>query len=126
MGGAIARTAMGRAVRGDRWRAIVRVSHEVDWLDVLRFPGRARHVPGLISDPAFATSSHSWGKAITGQEKPLDLQRLDFVERADEVTVTVLILHSDDDGYEPSTGSRELAEARTDLATFVQFSICLL
>ncbi|WP_368499678.1 alpha/beta hydrolase family protein [Herbiconiux sp. A18JL235] len=123
MGGAIALQAMGRAVHRDRVRAIVLDSPAVDWLDVLRFHGRARHVPELIGDAAFATISHSWGKAITGQEKPLDLERLDFVERADEVTVPVLILHSDDDGYVPSTGSHELAEARPDLVTFVQFSI---
>jgi pimeloyl-ACP methyl ester carboxylesterase len=80
-------------------------------------------VPELLGDAAFATITHPWGRVVTGQEQPLDLHRLDFVERSDEVDVPVLILHSDDDGYVPSTGSRQLAEARPDLVTLVPFSI---
>jgi len=67
--------------------------------------------------------THPWGRVVTGQEQPLDLDRLDFVKRSDEVDVPLLILHSDDDGYVPSTGSRKLAEARPDLVTFVPFSV---
>jgi alpha-beta hydrolase superfamily lysophospholipase len=123
MGGAISLQAMGRAVHRERVRALVLDSPAVDWLDVLRYHGRARHVPELLGDAAFATISHPWGSLVTGQEQPLDLKRLDFVERSDEVTVPVLILHSDDDGYVPSTGSRRLAEERPDLVTLVPFSI---
>ena len=47
--------------------------------------------------------------------------RLDFVRRADELDVPILLLHSDDDGYVPSSGSRELAAARPDIVTFVPF-----
>ncbi|MFB2581965.1 alpha/beta hydrolase family protein [Herbiconiux sp. P15] len=123
MGGAIALQAMGRAVHRDRVRAIVLESPAVDWQDVLRYHGKARHVPELIGDAAFATITHRWGGVVTGQDEPLDLDRLDFVKRSDEVQVPVLILHSDDDGYVPSTGSRRLAEARPDLVTLVPFSV---
>jgi alpha-beta hydrolase superfamily lysophospholipase len=123
MGGAITLQAMGRAVHRDVVRAIVLESPAVDWHDVLRFHGRARHVPELIGDAAFATITHRWGGIVTGQDQPLDLDRLDFVTRSAEVDVPVLILHSDDDGYVPSTGSRQLAEARPDLVTFVPFSV---
>ncbi|SDZ03209.1 alpha/beta hydrolase family protein [Herbiconiux ginsengi] len=123
MGGAIALQAMGRAVHRDRIRAIALESPAVDWRDVLRYHGRARHAPELVGDAAFATVTHPWGRVVTGQDQPLDLDRLDFVKRSDEVDVPVLILHSDDDGYVPSTGSRKLAEARPDLVTFVPFSV---
>jgi alpha-beta hydrolase superfamily lysophospholipase len=123
MGGAITLQAMGRAVHRELVRAIVLESPAVDWHDVLRYHGRARHVPELIGDAAFATITHRWGGVVTGQDQPLDLDRLDFVKRSDEVDVPVLILHSDDDGYVPSTGSRQLAEARPDLVTLVPFSV---
>jgi len=123
MGGAIALQAMGRAVHRDRIRAIALESPAVDWRDVLRYHGLARHAPELVGDAAFATVTHPWGRVVTGQEQPLDLDRLDFVKRSDEVDVPLLILHSDDDGYVPSTGSRKLAEARPDLVTFVPFSV---
>ncbi|GAA2222103.1 lysophospholipase [Herbiconiux moechotypicola] len=123
MGGAIALQAMGRAVHRGLVRALVLESPAVDWVDVLRFQGRLHRVPEVLGDAAFATISHPWGGAVTGLEQPVDLRRLDFVERSDEVTVPVLILHSDDDGYVPSTGSRRLAEERPDLVTLVPFSI---
>jgi alpha-beta hydrolase superfamily lysophospholipase len=121
MGGAITLQAMGRAVHRDRIRAIALESPAVDWRDVLRYHGRARHAPELVGDAAFATITHPWGTVVTGQDQPLDLDRLDFVKRSHEVDVPVLLMHSDDDGYVPSTGSRKLAEARPDLVTFVPF-----
>ncbi len=123
MGGAIALQAMGRAVHRDRIRAIALDSPAVDWHEVLRFQGRMRRIPDLVGDAAFATITHGWGSVITGQEEPLDLDRLDFVKRSDEVDVPLLILHSDDDGYVPVGGSRRLAESRPDLVTFVPFQV---
>ena len=123
MGGAIALQAMGRAVHRSVVRGLVLDSPAIDWQDVLRYHGRARHVPELIGDAAFATITHPWGGLVTGQDKPLDLDRLDFVKRSDEVTVPILLMHSDDDGYVPSTGSHRLAEARPDLVTFVPFQV---
>jgi hypothetical protein len=35
----------------------------------------------------------------------------------------VLLLHSDDDGFVPSTASRALAAARPDIVTFVPFEV---
>ena len=123
MGGAICLQAMGRAVHRDRVRAIALDSPAIDWQDVLRYHGRARGVPELLGDAALATITHGWGSVVTGQDQPLDLDRLDFVKHSDEVHVPLLVMHSDDDGYVPVTGSRKLAEARPDLVTFVPFSI---
>ncbi|WP_378146591.1 alpha/beta hydrolase family protein [Cnuibacter sp. UC19_7] len=123
MGGAISLQAMGRAEHRDRIRGIVLDSPAIDWQDILRFHGRARHVPELVGDAAFATLSHGWGAVATGQSEPLDLERLDFVRRAAEVTLPLLVMHSDDDDYVPVSGSRRLAEARPDAVTYVPFQI---
>ncbi|MGD8194782.1 alpha/beta hydrolase family protein [Herbiconiux sp. P18] len=123
MGGAIALQAMGRAVHRDRIRAIALDSPAVDWREILRYHGRVRGVPEILGDAAFATITHAPGRVVTGQQQPLDLDRLDFVKRSDEVDVPLLIMHSDDDGYVPSGASHRLAEARPDLVTFVPFSI---
>jgi len=64
-----------------------------------------------------------WGGLLTGQATPIDFVRLDFVSRADELVLPILLLHSDDDGFVPVTGSRRLAHSRPDIVTFVPFSI---
>jgi pimeloyl-ACP methyl ester carboxylesterase len=47
---------------------------------------------------------------------------MDFVARAKDLSLPILILHSDDDGFVPSTGSRALADARPDIVTFEPFT----
>ena len=123
MGGAISLQAMGRAEHRDRIRGIVLDSPAIDWQEILRFHGRARHVPELVGDAAFATLSHRWGRPATGQSEPLDLDRLDFVRHAEDVALPLLVMHSDDDDYVPVSASRRLAEARPDVVTYVPFQI---
>jgi alpha-beta hydrolase superfamily lysophospholipase len=50
---------------------------------------------------------------------------MNFVARASELDRPTLILHSDDDGFVPSTASRALAEARSDIVTLVPFATAL-
>jgi alpha-beta hydrolase superfamily lysophospholipase len=123
MGGAISLQAMGRAVHRDRIRALVLESPAVDWYDVLRFHQQLRHIPDAVGEVALAAITHPWGAVVTGQDQPVDLDRLDIVRHADEVDKPILILHSDDDGYVPSTASHRLAEARPDLVTLVSFQV---
>jgi alpha-beta hydrolase superfamily lysophospholipase len=66
-----------------------------------------------------------WSGPITGQGAPIDLRSMDFVARASELSLPMLILHSDDDGFVPSTGSRALAAARGDIVTLVSFDVAL-
>ena len=47
---------------------------------------------------------------------------MDFVTRALDLTLPTLILHSDDDGFVPSTASRALAASRPDIVTLVPFT----
>jgi pimeloyl-ACP methyl ester carboxylesterase len=78
-------------------------------------------LPGPVKSGVLAVLSSKWGRPLTGQHQPIDLARLDFVTRSDELECPVLVLHSDDDGFVPSNGSRELAAARPDIVTFVGF-----
>ncbi|WNY34318.1 alpha/beta hydrolase [Curtobacterium flaccumfaciens] len=52
---------------------------------------------------------------LAGLQRPVDLRELDMVTRADELTVPILLLHSDDDGFVPSSASHDLAPRRPDL-----------
>jgi fermentation-respiration switch protein FrsA (DUF1100 family) len=66
---------------------------------------------------------HTVARRIVGVEEPVDLARMDWVTRADELSLPVLLIHSDDDEFVPAGPSRQLAEARPDLVTFVEFDL---
>jgi len=123
MGGAIVlqtatRSAFARYIRG-----IVLDSPVIDWASVLGFQGAEMRLPAVASRAVLAVIGNTWGKRLTGQQESIDLARLDFVARADELTWPILLMHSDDDGYVPSTSSHALAEARPDIVTFDAFSV---
>ena len=63
--------------------------------------------------------SHPWGWRLAGVEAPVDLDGMDWVTRAAELRVPVLVLHSEDHEFEPSEPSRLLAATRPDLVTYV-------
>ena len=48
----------------------------------------------------------------------MDLDRRDWVARAQELSLPVLLIHSDADDFVPSQPSRLLAAARPDLVTY--------
>ncbi|WP_158437691.1 alpha/beta hydrolase family protein [Naasia lichenicola] len=121
MGGATVLQAATRSRVASVVRGVVLDSPVINWVDTLRYQGEAMSLPGPVKSGILALISKPWGRLFTGQRKPIDLARLDFVRRADELAVPVLILHSDDDGFVPSNGSRELAAARPDIVTFVPF-----
>lgn len=121
MGGAIALQTLMRARHRDLIVGVVLDSPAIDWADVVEFQGRLLRLPAVIAQGAMTVMGHRWGRAVTGQEAPIAFTRLDVVAQADGLDVPILLLHSDDDGYVPSTGSRALAAARPDIVTFVPF-----
>ena len=122
MGGATVLQAATRSEHVGLIRGIVLDSAVVDWRSVLNFQGALLHVPAFIRRTAIATISNPWGRVLTGQALPIDLDRLDFVARADELRQPILLLHSDDDGYVPAEAPRALATARPDIVEFHAFS----
>ncbi|PPF85212.1 alpha/beta hydrolase [Subtercola sp. Z020] len=123
MGGATVLQAATRSEYAAVIEAVILDSPVVAWCDTIVFQGHLNHLPEPISQAVMATIGNAVGKVVTGQQEPIDFKRLDFVARASEISFPVLILHSDDDGFVPSTASRKLAEARPDIVTLVPFSI---
>ncbi len=123
MGGATVLQALTRSAFRDRVIGIVLESPVVDWIATLDFQVELRKLPTLIRVGVLTLFKHHWGGIFTGLAEPLDLDRLDFVSRAQELDVPVLILHSDDDGFVPSTASRALAIARPDIVSYEEFVV---
>jgi pimeloyl-ACP methyl ester carboxylesterase len=123
MGGATVLQVATRSVLRHLIAGLVLDSPVIDWHETLRYRSAQLHIPAPVQNAALATLTHDWGRAATGLEASVDLDRLDFVARSGELETRTLLLHSDDDGYVPSTSSRKLAELRPDIVTFVPFSI---
>ncbi|AWB86492.1 alpha/beta hydrolase family protein [Mycetocola zhujimingii] len=122
MGGVISLQAALRAERADLVSGLILESAVVDWGSVLDYQADAGRIPIAVRRAAIAAISNGWGRALTGQHTAVNFPALNMVDRADELTIPMLVLHSDDDGFVPADGARRLAEKRSDLATFVPFS----
>lgn len=123
MGGATVLQALTRSVFGDRVVGVVLESPVVDWIATLDFQVELRKLPTAIRYGVLTLFKYRWGGIFTGLAEPLDLERLDFVTRAQELDRPVLILHSDDDGFVPSTASHALAVARPDIVSYEEFTV---
>ena len=123
MGGAIVLQTATRSTLRDRIVGIVLDSPVIDWADVARFHGGLLGLPAVVASGALEVLGRRWGGIFTGQTEPIDFGRLDFVTRAAELELPVLLMHSDDDGFVPATGSRALAGRRPDIVTFLPFAV---
>nr|WP_276610952.1 alpha/beta fold hydrolase [Kineococcus siccus] len=119
MGGAIVLQLLARSPLAEAVSAVVLDAPVVDWRDVLDHQARARGLPVPLGRYGVRLLRHPLARRLVGLEGPLDLRLLDWVRRAEELALPVLLLHSDDDDYVPSGPSRRLAEARPDLVTYV-------
>jgi len=123
MGGATVLQALTRSEHSDVISGVVLESPVVDWIAALDFQVRLRRLPVFVRSFVVLLFQKRWGRYFTGLAEPLDIDRLDFVSRAKELDRPVLVLHSDDDGFVPSTASRALAIARPDIVTYEQFTV---
>jgi pimeloyl-ACP methyl ester carboxylesterase len=121
MGGAISLQTVTRSEHSASISGLVLDSPVVDWVDTLRYQANALRLPGGLTRAAFAVLAAPWGGRLTGLGAPIDLSTMDFVARADQLSTPIMLMHSDDDGFVPPTGSRALAAARPDIVTFVPF-----
>lgn len=123
MGGAAVLQAATRTRHASVIAGVILESPVIDWRETLRFRASEMRLPKIIGEAVLATISRRLGTAVTRSSRPVDLNRLDFVARSGELSLPILLLHSDDDGFVPATASRLLAEARPDIVTFVSFSV---
>lgn len=122
MGGAIALQLALRSAHREMIAGLVLDSPVVDWRTVLEYQGRALRLPAPVTDLAIGTLSAEWATPATRADEGIPFDRLDLVARSGELRHPILILHSDDDGFVPSTASHALAEARPDLVELQTFT----
>ena len=123
MGGALVLQAVTRSSLRDAVTGVVLESPVVDWRTTLAHQGAAMRVPSVVQVLVLRLLGSPLWCRLAGSERPIDLDRLDLVNRSGELQVPVLLLHSDDDGFVPSTASHALARARPDLVTFEVFEV---
>lgn len=123
MGGALVLQTLLHTAHSDVVRGIVLESAVVDWRTTLRYQGDHLHLPMPMQDIVLSILGGPHLSAITGQAEPIDFDALDLVTGADQITVPTLILHSDDDGFVPSTSAHALAAALPELVDFEVFSV---
>jgi pimeloyl-ACP methyl ester carboxylesterase len=123
MGGATVLQTLTRSGLAGVVRGVVLDSPVVDWVVALRFQGGLRGLPNPIRSAAIALLGRKWAGRLTGQHRPIDLSRLDFVRRSADLHVPILLMHSDEDGFVPATASLALATARPDIVTYERFTV---
>jgi uncharacterized protein len=119
MGGAIVLQLLACSALADRVRAVVLDAPVVDWRAVLDHHAAVNHLPPPVSAMGSWILRHALLRRVVGVAEPLDLRRLDWVSRAAELAVPVLIIHSDADEFVPNGASLRLAHARPDVVTLV-------
>jgi Dipeptidyl aminopeptidases/acylaminoacyl-peptidases len=121
MGAAIALRAASRARARGVIAAVVLDSPVLDWGEVIKancarsgLPAVAGHLatPWLTLDPL---------ACMVGLPGAIPLRELDWVRRAEELTVPTLILHGDRDDSAPISASRALRARRPDLVQLESF-----
>lgn len=119
MGGAIVLQLLARSSLADRVRAVVLDAPVVDWRSVLDHHASVNHLPTRLTRVGHWMLGHRLGRRVVGVAGPVDLRRLDWVRRAAELHVPVLLIHSDADEFVPNGPSLELARSRPDVVTLV-------
>jgi pimeloyl-ACP methyl ester carboxylesterase len=122
MGGAILLQFVARSPLAEKVSALVLDGPVVDWYDVLDHQARQRGIPVRLGRYGLRLLAHPLGRRLVGVQGPVDLRTMDWVARAEELVLPVLLLHSDADDYVPSGPSQRLARARPDLVTYVASS----
>ncbi|GAA3645155.1 alpha/beta hydrolase family protein [Microbacterium marinilacus] len=123
MGGAVVLQAAVNSAHREAIAGIVLESPVVDWRVVLDFHARELGVPDIAARAAMGTLGTPWTARAAGAGRGIPFDELDMVARADELTAPILLLHSDDDGFVPSSASRALADARPDIVTLEGFTV---
>ncbi len=121
MGGAIVLQLMSRSRLLHVVRAVVLDAPVVSWADVLDHQAKVNRVPVWVARLGLELLGRRQAARLFGVEGPVELDRFDWVARANELRHRMLVIHSDDDEFVPSGPTRLLAQARPDLVTHVPF-----
>jgi uncharacterized protein len=122
MGGAIALQLVSRSALAGRVQAVVLDAPVVDWGDVLNHTARVNGLPTPVGGLGRAMVRNRLWHRVIGLGEPVDLRGLNWVRRARELDLPILLIHSEDDDIVPAGPSRRLAEARPDIVTFAPWT----
>lgn len=111
-GGAATLQALDRAEGRDDIVALVLDAPVLDWQATLESQASLRSLPAVLG---------TLTGFVTELRLDIDLDDFDWVDRADELDVPILLVHGLEDAYVPWQQSREIAEARPDIVTFEPF-----
>lgn len=122
MGGAIALRTLELSRFRHRIRALALTGPAVDWFEILRYQAKINNIPYLSGRIGGWMLGQPIGKKLTGLTAPIDLNALNWVERAGNIKTPVLIQHSRDDGFVPFVSSERLAKKNPRYVTLVPFT----
>ncbi len=118
MGGAIAAGFMVRSELADEVVALVLDSPALDLGAMVDAEAAETNLPVVpVRVPNALTAFAKW---MAGVRFDLDWGDLDYLDRADELDVPILLFHGDDDGTVPVEIGDALAAARPDVVTYVR------
>lgn len=125
MGGAIVMQTLDRSERVDAVCQVILDGPVLDWVDVLVHQADLNKVPAGIGEMAQRMMAHRSARLVVGVAEPLDLAITDWVARAAEIEVPVLIIHSVADDVVPYGPSQALADKRPDLVRWERWDHAL-
>ena len=111
MGGAIVVNFLYESRLADRVVGAVLDAPMLDFGAAVDLGGRQQGVPGFLT---------AVGKRVAGSRFDIDWGELNYLKRADELAVPILLFHGDEDGTVPVETSDALASGRPDIVTYVR------
>ncbi|MCH8561304.1 MULTISPECIES: alpha/beta hydrolase family protein [unclassified Nesterenkonia] len=121
MGGAICLQTADRSRYAEYIRGLVLTGPVIDWMDVLAHQAKANRIPDVVGRLGQWFISNPGGRRVTGLAAPVDLQAMNWIDRADQLRAHALIMHSVDDNIVPYGPSRDLAR-KNPKVTYVSFA----
>jgi pimeloyl-ACP methyl ester carboxylesterase len=121
LGGSIALQLTALSESSDRIAALVLDAPVIDWTSTLMANAKSSVLPRWIAGLGLTILGSRKLRWIAGLDVALNFPALDWLARADELRVPVLVIHSEGDVSAPIAVSRQLANCRPELVTLVKF-----
>lgn len=112
MGGGIVANFLYQSPLADRVVGVILDSPMLDLGATLDLAAQNRNLPAFLT---------ALVKTISGFRFGIDWEALDYLPRADEISVPILLFHGGADKTVPVSTSETLAESRPDLVTYLLF-----
>ena len=113
MGGAIVSSFLYESSLADRVRGVVFDAPMMDFNKTVALGASEKGIPSFIV---------GLSKWVGGLRFGVDWEALNYLQRADEFEVPILLFHGEADTWVPVGSSDALAEARPDIVTYVRVS----